>query len=717
MRPLLSTIALVAPSVWAMSTSGRERYGLIGYGISMYDPPCAFACIDTVNGWALQCDDGHGMDDDMGAMHMAAATPECKATNDMFLQTMAWCLYTHCPEVKNSTLEGVWETDIVGRLKTQPSPKYSYQVALSSVSASPPKSILDSMAVLNKTSLVDEDVWLSNFNADDIFEKMEIVTEKYGIILMATCVAIPIALSCLRLLPIPQSIISRFYATFIDPPLFGSYHAVPVLGLGFIPTRGQGLFIAYIWIINIILSSVGYELRDPMSWYSSVEQQLVAYISNRVGILSFVNLALAVLFSSRNSLLLWVTDWSYSTFLLLHRWIAVICMLQACLHSAIYLQIYLDPAKGEGAYEKEAKEDYWVWGIVATLALVLLMPLSILPLRKKLYEAFLASHVVLALFSMIGCMLHIFYRYEWQWGYQTWIWITFAFWIFDRMLARPIRVLQHGIKRAIITVIDEDYLQITIPGVQAEGHVYLYFPTLTWRVWENHPFSVAAVSTRPVGSPKAQSQNGRENSSLEEKNVTNVTDLEQYSSDTNLPGLVIFVRRHGGLTSLLSASKNSTVGIPVLIEGSYGHQFILASPISSPDIEYPNVVCVAGGVGISGILSYLNQSPSALGLGGKKKLLWGVRTEPLVEAVRTIIPHFGFASDGQETWNDFDVSVSVGRRIDLKKALAEELGSAVGGTTVVVCGPAGMANKVRATVTELGTRGAVVRLVEESFAW
>lgn len=180
MRPLLSTLALVAPSAWAMSTSGRERYGLIGYGISMYDPPCAFACIDTVNGWALQCDDDHGTDDDMGSMHMAAATPECKATNDMFLETMAWCFYTHCPEAKNSTLEGVWEMDIVGRLKTQPSPKYSYQVALSSVFASPPKSILDSMAVLNKTSLVNEDVWLSNFNADDIFEKMEIVTEKYG---------------------------------------------------------------------------------------------------------------------------------------------------------------------------------------------------------------------------------------------------------------------------------------------------------------------------------------------------------------------------------------------------------------------------------------------------------------------------------------------------------------------------------------------------------
>jgi hypothetical protein len=113
-------------------------------------------------------------------MHMAAATPECKATNDAFLTTLAWCFHTHCPDIKNSTLERVWEMDIVGRKKVQPSPKYSYQVALALAHESPPTEIVDSEAVLNKTSLVDEAVWQSNFNADYVFEKMEAVTEKYG---------------------------------------------------------------------------------------------------------------------------------------------------------------------------------------------------------------------------------------------------------------------------------------------------------------------------------------------------------------------------------------------------------------------------------------------------------------------------------------------------------------------------------------------------------
>ncbi|KPA37340.1 ferric-chelate reductase [Fusarium langsethiae] len=709
--------AALPTAVWSHTTTGRERHGVIGYGVTMYDPPCAYECIDTVKSWSLNCAGDHGMDHDMGSMDMAAATPECKATNDAFLETMAWCFHIYCKDINNSTLERVWEMDIVGRNKVQPSPKHSYQVALALAYKSPPTEVVDSAAVLNKTSLVDEATWLSNSNADYIFERMEAVTEKYGIILMTTCVAIPIALSLLDYLPLPQSLVSSVRAIFVDPPLFGRFHAVPALGLGFVPTRGQSLFIAYIWIINIILCAVGYELKDPMSWYNSLDQQLVSYISNRVGLLSFVNLALAVLFSSRNNVLLWITNWSYSTFLLLHRWIAVICMLQACLHSAIYLQIYLDPAAmGEGAHAKEAKEEYWIWGIVATLALVLLMPFSILPLRQKLYEAFLASHVVLSLLALIGCMLHIFYRYEWQWGYQTWVWIAFAFWIFDRFLARPLRLMQNGIKRAQITPIDDDYLQVTVPRVMAKGHIYIYFPTLTWRVWENHPFSVAANSSGRRPSRGVESRNGVTNGN-EAKHDSTVMDLELHGRDAEVPGVVIFVRRHGGLTLLLAASDSDS-GIPVMIEGSYGaHAYIIPNALAEPSIGYPNIICIAGGVGISGVLPCLDSPPSLAGLGGKRKLLWGVRTEPLVDAVRCVIPRVTESANSRELWNDFEVAVSVGKRFDVDCVLKDELSDVTGGTIVVVCGPAGMADDVRVSVAGLGQQGFVVKLVEESFAW
>jgi hypothetical protein len=163
-------------------TSGRERYGVIGYGVVMYDPPCAFACIDTVKGWDLDCgdhdEDMDGMD--MGGMHMSSPTPECRATNDPFLQTLAWCFHTHCRDVNNSTLETIWEMDVVARLQVQPMPKYSYQAALARVAQRPPTSVLHLDAVLNTTSLVDEESWFSNFNGVQGFEKMEIRTETYS---------------------------------------------------------------------------------------------------------------------------------------------------------------------------------------------------------------------------------------------------------------------------------------------------------------------------------------------------------------------------------------------------------------------------------------------------------------------------------------------------------------------------------------------------------
>ncbi|OBS17645.1 hypothetical protein FPOA_09381 [Fusarium poae] len=183
MKPRIARLVLgvILPVVvWSHTTTGRARHGVIGYGITMYDPPCAYGCIDTVKAWPLNCDGDHGMDQEVSSMHMADATPQCKATNDAFLETMAWCFHTHCKDVNNSTLESVWEMDIVGRNKIQPSPKHSYQVTLALAYKSPPTDIVDSVAVLNKTSLVDEAVWLSNVNADYIFEKMEVVIEKYG---------------------------------------------------------------------------------------------------------------------------------------------------------------------------------------------------------------------------------------------------------------------------------------------------------------------------------------------------------------------------------------------------------------------------------------------------------------------------------------------------------------------------------------------------------
>ena len=58
---------------------------------------------------------------------------------------------------------------------------------------------------------------------------------------------------------------------------------------------------------------------------------------------------------------------------------------------------------------------------------------------------------------------------------------------------RLARLVRYGIKTARVAVIDDEYVRVDIEQVSGSGHAYLYFPTLTWGVWENHPFSSAVL--------------------------------------------------------------------------------------------------------------------------------------------------------------------------------------------------------------------------------
>lgn len=529
-----------------------------------------------------------------------------------------------------------------------------------------------------------------------------------SLVLLLTCTIIPIGLSCLRWLPLPGRFVSWFSATFIDPPLFGSHHQVPFLKTAHMPTRGQGLFIGYLLTTNIILSAVDYEIRTPNSWYATRASQIANFIANRTGALSAVNLSLLVLYAGRNNFLLWLTDWSHSTFLLLHRWIAAICAIQACLHSAMYLQSYVVVMD---AFASESKKPYWSWGVVSTIAMVSLLPASMYYLRKRYYELFLVVHILLAFLALIGYYYHIYLRFHRQWGYELWAYIAFAIWAFDWMV-RVLRMARNGVRTGRITVVDEDYVRLDVPGVSASGQAYLYFPTLTWRVWENHPFSVAGSLLTECPTPEGEQQMAVADAEKAPTQSTLAVDSDSGSESSPTPsgtkrpasklGLTFFIRTHTGLTRHLRARKT----VPVLVESSYGHS-ILHNQHAELD-KSPNLVCIAGGVGITAIL------PALARHAGNRKLYWGLRNRGLLEAAHDMLDTNAMA--------DVKQHVSVGERLDLQTILTQEIKSAgVSGekVTVIVSGPAGMADEVRTTVTELTrmNKQADVTFMEESYSW
>lgn len=562
----------------------------------------------------------------------------------------------------------------------KPLPKWGYQQTLDKISE-PPTNVHISGMPLNQTSIILDYDYLMQWRTMDMFERMETRHEEYGLILIIAGGVIPIALSLLRFVPFPKTLASRFYAIFIDSPLFGARHKVPYFNLALMPTRGQAILIAYQVILNVVLCAVGYHSAQPNAWwYGHVGEEIMTYIGNRTGVLSFANIPLLILYAGRNNFLLWVTDWTTDTFMLLHRWVAYISTLQAILHSILYLKIYIDL----GRHASESQYEYWIWGAIGTIAMSVLLPASAIPFRHKLFELFLAWHVILTIFALVGSYLHIVLRYQRQWGYEVWIIMALVIWGFDRIM-RVMRMLKNGLRWATITVVDDEYLRVDVEGATGDGHACLYFPTLTWRVWENHPFCISATRLRfanepasSAGSLQTGSVSGDSKQDVKEADATTAA-LDK--SDCPI-GLTFLLRTYAGTTALL----RSHARLPVFVESGYLHV---------PDCsDYESMICIAGGVAITAALPLLRSFP------GRPRLYWSSRSAGLVRCVEPEL-------EGTEK------NIVVCRRHPIRDIIEDEASRGKGPLAVVVAGPASMADEVRCLVSEISKRsGRAIRLID-----
>ena len=135
------------------------------------------------------------------------------------------------------------------------------------------------------------------------------------------------------------------------------------------------MYIATFIVLSTVFAAVDSKSGQPNGWFGSQWQEISAYVLYRTGTLGFMLLPILFLFAARNNVLLWLTNWSHSTYLLLHRWVARGFALYVVIHFIIGLQIY-------AAHSKEA---WWIWGAVATVATVLLAIGSGLYMRPSQY--------------------------------------------------------------------------------------------------------------------------------------------------------------------------------------------------------------------------------------------------------------------------------------------------------------------------------------------
>ncbi|KAI4766012.1 hypothetical protein E4T52_11663 [Aureobasidium sp. EXF-3400] len=730
----------------------------------MYTPLCCYSCHDALSTLYLNCttfsedmDMGQsGMDMkllkrmDMGGESTATTSDACYASDRTWLETFSNCVHDKCSK------DGVDESkqgQCFSKLAANGLSVSSLQASLPLVT--PIVELEAETTWLNSTSLVNEHAYLANYVTMKEFVSSEHRHTRYALVIMLFVVGICIIAGIWK-----KHIPSRFTSNdlslklkqhLIVPAAFNNRHLSPLpYRIGYLPKRAVSLLIAAYVILNIVFSAVSFHHVTPNAWYADRRHEIAAYVSNRTGVLSFANLALAILFSGRNNLLINVTGWSQSTMLAIHRWASRVATVQAVVHSIIYTVTYVWTG-GFAAYQTEAAMAYYWWGIIATVVLCLSVGFAVLPIRVRSYEIFLVAHIAFAILALMGCWYHIHLRFGDKWGYKVWLYIAFAFWAFDRLM-RFGRLVYFNCLGSPIAVAKQvpytEIIQMTITlkkawNVKPGQHSFLYIPLLG-KSWENHPFTIASWS-----SPES----GRNTLSITQSSAGKEADVygievdssssSQHSREPRQPHqLICLMRARKGMTasllSKLQRSGASSLPISILTEGLYGGHNATLSPLKTAD----TIICIAGGIGITSCMSFLQQyvnesqsmeptSKAWMGCASNFVLAWSAREEALIRHVSaSLLPdasvgfpnkqiEYRFWCTGENSSQDKGLEQGSGLQRgrmnvgEVVRSVAEKGRRVV----VVACAPGEMSDEVRAAVVGCLRDGMPVDLIEEAFAW
>jgi len=328
--------------------------------------------------------------------------------------------------------------------------------------------------------------------------------------------------------------------------------------------------------------------------------------------------------------------------------------------------------------------------------------------RRMSYEAFLILHIVLAVFVLAGSWYHVELLFQRKWGYEAWIYAACAVWFADRVV-RVLRVAKVGLRRAKVTNVGGGIVRVDIEGVRWAPrpgvHAYAHFPTLhAYKPWENHPFSVIPTamlrsrghSLAAVGTSDGQSPTAGSASSLAERDVEKRPDVvathaTTANATTTTAGVSLYIKKCAGSTKLLSHHD----GLLTLLDGPYPN-----NPTAGV-LQCDRLLLIGGGIGVTGILPWIDCHPNV-------KLCWSVKesSESIVQDLEPVLK--GVA----------EKEVKVGARLDVRALLAQEVQAGWKKIGVVVCGPGGLCDDVRAAVVVEGKKGgALFELEVDAFSW
>ncbi|KAL7415133.1 ferric reductase like transmembrane component-domain-containing protein [Mrakia frigida] len=255
--------------------------------------------------------------------------------------------------------------------------------------------------------------------------------------------------------------------------------------------------------------------KDP-EVYAMPKDRLIA---NRAGNLCFMQFPLIMLLVTRKNAISWLTGTSLQDLVWFHRWVGWSTFGLGAVHIGIYGSYIFQSESSWNYLWVHIQKAYYFWGIVAALAFVVIVVMSLPWVRKNYHEVFLVSHVVGSTLFFVACYFH------WK---DRFLGPALAMAIyFSTRLHRVFLLLHHhviapledrlrknreasvqsivsslGPASALVEILDERAMKITVD--LAEGVIWesgqwvqLSFVGRGLGLAEWHPFSIASIPSPP----------------------------------------------------------------------------------------------------------------------------------------------------------------------------------------------------------------------------
>ncbi|ERS98151.1 hypothetical protein HMPREF1624_04932 [Sporothrix schenckii ATCC 58251] len=517
------------------------------------------------------------------------------------------------------------------------------------------------------------------------------------------------------------------------------------MNMGTLPTRLQAVML-FAYLVSNIVYLLFLDYSQPDHWATLAE------LRGRSGTLAAVNLVPLMIFATRNNPLIALLRISFDTYNLLHRWLGRIVVFESVVHTVAWLVVQLADGGWASVVFKMLHDRFIASGMVGIFAFIILVIISISPLRHAFYETFLTTHIMLAVIIFVCVWVHCATSSASPGGLPQlpWIIAVVLLWLAERLYRVGLSAYRswsrHGLANAAVVPMPGDCSRVTLTlpryvDVQPGTHAYLRFADIS--PWECHPFSIAWVKHTPInggllpttekridkGSDRASSS-----ATLASVNVIEHGHLYRTSVSFVIGAHTGFTRKlYNRAVKSCDELGSGSARFKALFEGPYAGHHSLDS--------YGHAVLFAGSTGITHQISYLRHLIDGYADGTvatrRITLVWVVRDYEALEWVRPwmdeimrmpqrheILQVRIFVTRPNQAFQAAQLGSSRSRTIQLHSGrpnipvlVRKEVAEQAGAMCVTVCGPGALADDVRSAVRDVLDEGTVVDFIEESFTW